>query len=175
MQSLNEAIFLCAFAAKVENYTEWHRQASRSVCPLVTTWALQKDALWNSISINPTRLGQKVSLNCVDFESFILPPITKFSFCVSAVALFFRAVPVTVETFIIWFPVTEVRVSALSQMSARRLRLSNAAVKVLLEPWQQTIIAQHWIGATGGISLTHLRIYRYESLNEGDMFREMRR
>ena len=105
------------------------------------------------------RIRQKVSLKCVDSVSLILPPIMKFSFCVSAVALFFRAVPVTVETFIIRFPVIEVRVSALSQISARRLRLSSVAVKVLLEPWQQTIIAQHWVGALGGISLTHLRVY----------------
>jgi len=27
MQSLNGEIFLGAFAAKVENYTDWHRQA----------------------------------------------------------------------------------------------------------------------------------------------------
>jgi len=45
MQSLNEAIFWDAFAAKVENYTDWHRQASRSVCPHVTIRALQKEAL----------------------------------------------------------------------------------------------------------------------------------
>jgi hypothetical protein len=71
--------------------------------------------------------------------------------------------------------VIEARVSALSQITARRFRLSSVAVKVLLEPWQQMIIAQHWIGAAGGISVTHLRIYRYASLNDGDMFREMRR
>ena len=36
----------------------------------------------------------------------------------------------------------EMRVFALSQMSARCLRLSNVVVKVLLETWQQMIIAQ---------------------------------
>ena len=139
-----------------------------SVCPHVTTPAIQKKGLWNSIPINPMTIGQKVSLNCVDFGSLILPPITKFSFCFSAVALFFPC-----HSWSIYHMVPcecSPRVFVITNFGA-----SSSSFQCGCQGIAWALATDDTRSAAGGISLTHLRTYRYASLNNGDTFREMRR
>jgi len=166
MQSLNEAIFLGAFAAKVENYTDWHRQAPS--VRMKQPWALQTEGLWNSMSINPMTIVQKVSLNCVDFESLVIPPITKFSFCVSAVALFFPR-----HSWGLYHMVP-------CDWSPRRCVIANfgtssTSFQCGCQDVAWALATDDNRSAAEGTSLNHLHIYRYASLNNGVTFIEMRR